>query len=165
MTRVPLVEVAPDHVLENPAVRDTKQALGSHVRAVIEIPRLDRHFTGTGDLIAALLLAWMQRLPADYITAVENALASVQVRLPVPPSLALCLLPDNVGLSFFLGHRGGVPWCLSRHTCARVCVATSSQAVVKTTAKHGGELRVVACKTDIETPPDSCRLRARLVHC
>jgi len=50
-------------------------------RAVIEIPQLQQTFTGTGDLMAALLLAWTHELPHDYVTAVENALASVQVSI------------------------------------------------------------------------------------
>lgn len=48
-------------------------------RFSIKIPLLKAHFTGTGDLMAALLLAWADKLPTDYVGAVEKAVASVQV--------------------------------------------------------------------------------------
>jgi len=31
----------------------------------MDIPRFDTEYTGSGDLFAALLLAWMQRYPTD----------------------------------------------------------------------------------------------------
>jgi pyridoxal/pyridoxine/pyridoxamine kinase len=43
------------------------------------IPRLKFHFTGTGDLTAALLLAWSSKLTGCFVTACERAIASVQV--------------------------------------------------------------------------------------
>ncbi|CDF36269.1 unnamed protein product [Chondrus crispus] len=38
---------------------------------------IDGSFTGTGDLLAALLLAWTSRLPGDLVAACRNAMASV----------------------------------------------------------------------------------------
>jgi len=54
------------------------RAGGSHARFSMEIPRLPIHFTGTGDLTAALLLAWSHRLPRRFASVVEHAIASVQ---------------------------------------------------------------------------------------
>lgn len=54
------------------------RATSSHARFSIEIPRLPIHFTGTGDLTAALLLAWSHRLPHRFASVVEHAIASVQ---------------------------------------------------------------------------------------
>ena len=47
----------------------------------IHVPLLDAQFTGTGDLMAALMLAWSHRHPDDLRTATELALASVQAVL------------------------------------------------------------------------------------
>lgn len=44
----------------------------------LTIPKFAFHFTGTGDLTAALLLAWSRKLPHAFVTACENAIASVQ---------------------------------------------------------------------------------------
>lgn len=45
---------------------------------VIEIPRLQEYFTGTGDLFSALLLAWTDRFQDDLISALELAVAGLQ---------------------------------------------------------------------------------------
>jgi pyridoxine kinase len=42
-----------------------------------EIPKLKGHFTGTGYLIAALLLAWTTRCPDDLEKAILNACTSI----------------------------------------------------------------------------------------
>jgi len=44
----------------------------------VRIPKLHAYFTGTGDLLTALLLAWCARHPRDLATAVEKAVASLQ---------------------------------------------------------------------------------------
>nr|CAG4638577.1 EOG090X09AY [Cyclestheria hislopi] len=44
----------------------------------IEIPRLPHLFTGTGDLFAALLLAWMHRCHGDLAAAMERSMGSLQ---------------------------------------------------------------------------------------
>ncbi|GBF93943.1 pyridoxal kinase [Raphidocelis subcapitata] len=49
----------------------------------IRIPKLDAYFTGTGDLLSALLLAWCARHPADLALAVEKAVAGLQAVLRV----------------------------------------------------------------------------------
>lgn len=41
------------------------------------IPKIDGHFTGTGDLIAALLLAWTTRCPGDFEKAIMMACTSM----------------------------------------------------------------------------------------
>lgn len=50
-------------------------------RLVLHIPRIHAYFTGTGDLVAALLLAWMHHHPDDLAAAVEKATAGLQAVL------------------------------------------------------------------------------------
>mmetsp|Transcript_37407 Transcript_37407/g.94391 ORF Transcript_37407/g.94391 Transcript_37407/m.94391 type:complete len:357 (-) Transcript_37407:212-1282(-) len=50
-------------------------------RLVLTIPRINAYYTGTGDLVAALLLAWMHHHPGDLATAVEKATAGLQAVL------------------------------------------------------------------------------------
>lgn len=45
------------------------------------IPSLDAHFTGTGDLFAALLLAWHHRYPHDLKQAMQKVLGSMRAIL------------------------------------------------------------------------------------
>ena len=44
----------------------------------MEIPKLPAIFTGTGDLFASLLLAWMQKHPNDLKLACEKTMSAVQ---------------------------------------------------------------------------------------
>ena len=44
----------------------------------IVIPRIGHLFTGTGDLLAALLLAWMHRTNGNLPTAMEKSIATLQ---------------------------------------------------------------------------------------
>jgi pyridoxine kinase len=62
------------------------QSGGCHVHIVfcrfrIDFPKLPFKFTGTGDLTASLLLAWLTKLPASFVTVCEQSLASVQARV------------------------------------------------------------------------------------
>lgn len=43
----------------------------------VEANLLDEHFTGTGDLISALILAWTDKFPKDLKVACSHAMASV----------------------------------------------------------------------------------------
>lgn len=54
---------------------------GSANRLRVGIPRLPANFTGTGDLFAALLLAWMHHSSNDLKTSVENTLDTMQAIL------------------------------------------------------------------------------------
>ena len=47
----------------------------------MEIPKLQAIFTGTGDLFASLLLAWMQKHPNDLKLACEKTMSAVQAVL------------------------------------------------------------------------------------
>lgn len=47
----------------------------------IDVPRLEGYFTGSGDLFAALLLAWLQRHPTLLSAALEGAVATLQAVL------------------------------------------------------------------------------------
>lgn len=56
--------------------------LGKTKTAVtIDIPKFPAHFTGTGDLFASLLLAWMTKSNNDIKTSIENTIASMQAVL------------------------------------------------------------------------------------
>lgn len=44
----------------------------------MRIPKLQGYFTGTGDLLCALLLAWSHRYPDNLAAAVEHAVAGLQ---------------------------------------------------------------------------------------
>lgn len=46
-------------------------------RFALEAEFIEGSFTGTGDLLTALLLAWTSRLPGDLVSACRNAMASV----------------------------------------------------------------------------------------
>lgn len=66
---------------------DTLIALGStmndgqHKRIRMEVPKLDAVFTGTGDLFASVLLAWLYRHPNDLGLACEATVSTVQAVL------------------------------------------------------------------------------------
>ena len=47
----------------------------------MEIPNLDATFTGTGDLFAGVLLAWLYRHPNDLALACETTVSTVQAVL------------------------------------------------------------------------------------
>ncbi|CAI5930976.1 unnamed protein product, partial [Closterium sp. NIES-64] len=55
-------------------------ASGSHSlrRFCIAVPKIPEYFTGTGDLMTALLLGWSHRNPHDLARAAELAVASLQ---------------------------------------------------------------------------------------
>lgn len=44
----------------------------------IQIPRLPASFTGSGDLFAALFMAWMYRTKENTKLSLENTIASMQ---------------------------------------------------------------------------------------
>lgn len=71
---------------------DTLVSLGSSFNATssgngtrscvrMEIPKLPATFTGTGDLFASLLLAWMQKHPENLQLACEKTMSTVQAVL------------------------------------------------------------------------------------
>ena len=47
----------------------------------IEVPKLEGYYTGTGDLFAALSLAWMHRLPRQTHSAIQSVVSTVQAVL------------------------------------------------------------------------------------
>uniref|UniRef100_M4BXC2 pyridoxal kinase n=1 Tax=Hyaloperonospora arabidopsidis (strain Emoy2) TaxID=559515 RepID=M4BXC2_HYAAE len=44
----------------------------------VRFPWIDSYYTGTGDLFAALLLAWLYRFPHDFKRALEHVISTVQ---------------------------------------------------------------------------------------
>ncbi|GAX75383.1 hypothetical protein CEUSTIGMA_g2827.t1 [Chlamydomonas eustigma] len=50
----------------------------SYQQVSLTIPRINAYFTGTGDLLAALLLGRLHKRPNDLSTAIEEAVASLQ---------------------------------------------------------------------------------------
>lgn len=70
-----------------------------HVRRfAIDVDYIDAHFTGTGDLMTALLLAWFDKIPQDPVQAVARATASVSAVLAntakLPKSQGLAPYPE-----------------------------------------------------------------------
>ena len=47
----------------------------------IDVPKIDEHFLGTGDLFASLLLGWMDRYPENLPLAMELAVGGLQAVL------------------------------------------------------------------------------------
>ena len=47
-------------------------------RVIIEIPKLPATFTGTGDLFAALILAWMNKTNGNMKQSLEKATATLR---------------------------------------------------------------------------------------
>lgn len=125
---------------------DAEAAAGTRRQAVVEIPLLKQGFTGTGDLTAALLLAWTEELPHDYVAAVEKTLASVQVR------------PSQIPRVTHTPTRHNETRACAWMRCVRVLV--TRQAVCRRTARAGGvELRLVQSKRDLEDPEAVLSLR------
>lgn len=52
-----------------------------HKRIRMEVAKLDAVFTGTGDLFASVLLAWLYRHPNDLALACEATVSTVQAVL------------------------------------------------------------------------------------
>ncbi|GJP31177.1 hypothetical protein CLOM_g9837 [Closterium sp. NIES-68] len=50
-------------------------------RFCIAVPKIPKYFTGTGDLMTALLLGWSHKFPRDLARAAELAIASLQAVL------------------------------------------------------------------------------------
>lgn len=44
----------------------------------VRFPWIDSYYTGTGDLFAALLLAWLHRFPNDFKRALESVVSTIQ---------------------------------------------------------------------------------------
>ncbi|KAF8060301.1 hypothetical protein HT031_004836 [Scenedesmus sp. PABB004] len=64
------------------------QAPGRPSAFRLRIPQLSGYYTGTGDLLAALLLAWTHRCPGDLAAAVEAAVAGLQAVLRLTAAAA-----------------------------------------------------------------------------
>jgi len=73
-------------VITSLALEKELMIIGSHVQAKgdapkqfkITVPRLHSYFTGTGDLMTALLLGWSHKYPDDLEKAAELAVSSLQ---------------------------------------------------------------------------------------
>ena len=61
----------------------------------ISIPRLDAYYTGTGDLMTALLLAFINEEPHNLAAAVEKAVAGVQGVLQITIDAGKAAPPDD----------------------------------------------------------------------
>lgn len=62
---------------------------GKKTKVTVNIPKLNSNFTGTGDLFAALLLAWMHKTDNDLIMSLENTIGTLQAVLKKTLSHAL----------------------------------------------------------------------------
>lgn len=65
-------------------------------RFAVDADYIDGHFTGSGDLMTALLLAWTDKLPENLVLACSNAMASVSAVLQ-----STVRLPKTKGLTPF----------------------------------------------------------------
>lgn len=54
---------------------------GVKKQAIVEVPLLDHRFTGTGDLFAALFLAWMGKTDGNMVVALEKAMSTIHAVL------------------------------------------------------------------------------------
>ena len=106
----------------------------SHARFAVRVPRLPGSFTGTGDLLSALLLAHGVRAPGGLVRAVEAALAT---------TFAVC---DRTARA---RDRGVASAIVSAAASAAGADATAS---AKAGASAACELRLVESKRDIERP-------------
>jgi pyridoxine kinase len=107
----------------------------------IRVPLFDAPFVGTGDLTAALLLAWTHRRPADLAGATERAIASVHAvvrRTYIAFTAAQAMADDGTG------------------TATAVAMGTDTgkdrQAAALARRRRLLELRLTESKADIETP-------------
>jgi pyridoxal/pyridoxine/pyridoxamine kinase len=56
----------------------------------IDIPKLDKHFTGTGDILCAMLLTQLDKYPGEFAKAVEIAVNALRgcllrsIEQPIP---------------------------------------------------------------------------------
>jgi len=66
---------------QSPAPGETgspkRQARIAPVRYAVRIPLIEGRYSGTGDLMAALLLAWTSRSPGDFEKALEHSCATI----------------------------------------------------------------------------------------
>ncbi|KAF6204980.1 hypothetical protein GE061_019147 [Apolygus lucorum] len=72
------------------ALASTKKD-GKTTRAKISIPKLDAHFVGSGDLFAALMMAWLYKTDDDIQHSLENTIHSLQAVLTRTLSHALVM--------------------------------------------------------------------------
>jgi pyridoxine kinase len=116
---------------DDPAARPSRRLRVAHMA----IPRLDKYFTGTGDLTAALLLAWLTRThkqeQEQLAAAKQGSAATAAATVPSGPP---------------------------RFSFATLCVAlersmATLQAVIRRTYDaQSSELLLIQAKQDIEQP-------------
>lgn len=83
----------------------------------LRVPWIDSYYTGTGDLFAALLLAWLNRLPHDFQRVLENVLSTIQ---------------DVLKMTLELGGRNcDLKLIQSRHVIADPTVSLHARAVAE----------------------------------
>ena len=81
ITSAELASSTPDELTLVASTMERTDAHGATIPAQMctaRFARLRAYFTGTGDLLAALLLAWLSRRPADLVGAIRAALSSMQ---------------------------------------------------------------------------------------
>jgi pyridoxine kinase len=89
--------------VSSPSVKQTFSTLrifisdGHQSTIRMNIPRLDAQFTGSGDLFAALLLAWLHKHPDNFKLACEKVVSTMQrvLRRTLEHSKEVVLHPDT----------------------------------------------------------------------
>lgn len=130
----PHIAITGDAARRNRLWPNAKTSSSPFARFAVRVPRLSGAFTGTGDLLSALLLAHGVRSPGSLVHAVEAALAT---------TFAVCQRTARARA------RGTV--------CAIVSTAASAAGVdaiaaAKAGASASSELRLIESKRDIERP-------------
>lgn len=59
-------------------VINSKEGVQTYEQYEVRFPWIDSYYTGTGDLFAALLLAWLHRFPNDFKRVLESVISTIQ---------------------------------------------------------------------------------------
>lgn len=92
---------------------------------MVRVPRLEREFSGTGDLTTALVLAWHHAHPTDFAQAVAKVVATLQAVIARTDAHARAL---------------------------EAAAASADQPDDPARPERVAELRLVQSKADIESP-------------
>ncbi|MFT7818209.1 pyridoxal kinase isoform X2 [Arapaima gigas] len=114
-------------------------------RIRMEIPKVDAVFVGTGDLFAAMLLAWTHHHPNDLKTACEKTVSVMHhvIQRTISYAHGMSLTPASVFRSALRPSRRSPPVSLSVSEMAGPGRRPSPAQL---------ELRMVQSKADIENP-------------
>ena len=79
----------------------SKRVEGDSQLLRVDIPKLNQHFTGTGDILSAMLLTQIEKYPNDFPMAIEIAVNSLRgcllrtIEQPIPGSNEVSLIASK----------------------------------------------------------------------